>query len=59
MTTEAAREKLKRLMKKHKLTCPKVAEMTGCKTQTVRTWRSGRYPVPAYALKILELSFDR
>jgi DNA-binding transcriptional regulator YiaG len=46
-------------MKKHKLTCPKVAEMTGCKTQTVRTWRSGRYPVPAYALKIIELSFDQ
>jgi hypothetical protein len=48
-------EKLKRLMKTHHKNCPQIAELVGRKAQTVRTWRSGRYPVPAYVIRLLEL----
>jgi DNA-binding transcriptional regulator YiaG len=45
---------LKRLMREHGLTCREVAEMTHFKEQTVRAWRSGRNPVSATALALLQ-----
>jgi DNA-binding transcriptional regulator YiaG len=50
---------LKSLMKKHKLNCPQVAALLGRKPQTVRAWRSGRFPVPEFAITLLELRFGQ
>jgi DNA-binding transcriptional regulator YiaG len=60
MIAESARDRdrahLHKLMKKYKLTSPMVAKLIGVQTQTVRMWRCGLRPVPAYALKIINLT---
>jgi len=47
--------KLIRIMRNRRLKCRDVARLACVKEQTVRTWRSGRYAVPASALRLLEL----
>lgn len=54
----AARAELLRIMDAHALNCPAVAELVGRRPQTVRTWRSGKYPVPAYVITLLHLKLD-
>lgn len=50
---------LKRLMKKHKKSCADIADLVKRKPQTVRSWRCGKYPVPAYAITILQLLLEQ
>jgi hypothetical protein len=49
---------LKKLMKDHDLNCPSVAKLLDRKPQTIRTWRSGRYPIPDHAIKLLKLQLE-
>lgn len=49
---------LKRLMRRHRLTCPRVAELIDYKPQTVRAWRSGRYPVPSHVITVLNVLLE-
>jgi transcriptional regulator with XRE-family HTH domain len=51
--------KLRRLMKRNKLTSTTVAELIGCQPQSVRQWMCGLRPVPDYALKIIELTYGQ
>jgi DNA-binding transcriptional regulator YiaG len=50
--------KLKAIMRRHNLTCAKVAELVSCKEQTVRAWRAGQNPVPDYVLRLLSLELS-
>jgi DNA-binding transcriptional regulator YiaG len=59
MTKKTSKDKLMRLMGKYRLSCPMVARLIGVKPQTVRSWRSGRSPVPEYALTIIDLTYGR
>lgn len=59
MISEYGKEKLRRLMKKYKLTSPIVAKMIGVQPQSVRQWMCGSRPVPEYALTIICLTYDK
>lgn len=54
-----AKDKLRRLMKKHRLTSPMVAKMIGVQPQSVRQWMCGSRPVPEYALTIIQLTYEQ
>lgn len=59
MIGDYARDRLRRLMKKYKLTSPMVAKMVGVQPQTVRMWMCGVRSVPEYALTIITLTHEQ
>lgn len=49
------RDKLERIMIDHDMTSTEVAQLLDYVPETVRAWRSGRYPTPTHAITLLEL----
>jgi len=49
------RDELERLMTEHELTSVDVAAIMGYVPETIRAWRSGRYPTPDIAIRLLKL----
>jgi hypothetical protein len=53
------RRELVNLMKRNNLNAHEVADLTGRKHQTVRTWLCGTRNIPGHAIELLQFKTDR
>lgn len=55
VTADRNRRILRRIMQKHQKTAAEIAVLLGRKRRTIYAWRTGQYPCPDYAIRLLKI----